>query len=59
MPIEEHELLSRFKRALEGIGADECSTESAQNLRDLVVRTLDSGILFLAKENQVPAANDR
>ncbi|TAV41552.1 hypothetical protein [Rhizobium leguminosarum] len=59
MTIDDQELLSRLQYALEGIGPDECSSERAQNIKDLVVKTLDNSIRFLSKENQVPAANDK
>ncbi|MGR9354967.1 hypothetical protein [Rhizobium leguminosarum] len=59
MTIDDQELLSRLQHALEGIGPDDCSSERAQNIKDLVVKTLDNSIRFLSKENQVPAANDK
>ncbi|UIJ79123.1 hypothetical protein [Rhizobium leguminosarum] len=59
MAIGDQELLGRFRNALEGIGPDDCSSERAHNLRDLVVKTLDNIIRFLIKENHVPAANDQ
>ncbi|UIJ83287.1 hypothetical protein U8P80_26450 (plasmid) [Rhizobium beringeri] len=59
MTIDDQELLSRLQHALEGIGPDDCSSERARNIKDLVVKTLDTSIRFLTKENHVSAANDK